>query len=197
MPDSSRPVWRIATVSVRSSSEEEPGWRNSTISWSLISLRAHWIMPTPMHSSARPEADAERHVGGAETEDLGRVVADLEDEVGDAEEDHEDGREPEQGGDLSLGALLEVLVDVGRTRLVRREAGVRDGFGLDRGDLALVDAHAVGFFLVERAGLAAIHTAKPTSTPMPTSQANRPSDTGPSEPSVNPPYAGVASFFFR
>ena len=54
MPDSSRPVWRIATVSVRSSSEEEPGWRNSTISWSLISLRAHWIMPTPMHSSASP-----------------------------------------------------------------------------------------------------------------------------------------------
>ena len=32
----------------------EPGWRYSTISWSLISLRAHWIMPTPMHSSARP-----------------------------------------------------------------------------------------------------------------------------------------------
>src|ERR1700712_4235909 len=143
------------------------------------------------------ETDTQRHVGGAEAEDLGRVVADLEDEVGDAEQQHEDRGEAEQGRDLSLRALLGVLVGVGRAGLVRGQARVCDGFGLGGGGLVLVDAHEVGFFLVERAGLAAIHTAKPTSAPMATSHAAMPSDTGPSEPSENPPYDGVASFFFR
>ena len=38
-----------------SSSLEPAEWRYSTISWSPISLRAHWMAPTPMHSSARPK----------------------------------------------------------------------------------------------------------------------------------------------
>ncbi len=54
MPDSSLPWESTARVSSRSSSLEDPGWRYSTISVSAISLRAHWIVPRPMHSRARP-----------------------------------------------------------------------------------------------------------------------------------------------
>ena len=54
MPDSSVPRASAARVSSLSSSEEAAGWRYSTISVSAISLRAHWIVPMPMHSSARP-----------------------------------------------------------------------------------------------------------------------------------------------
>ena len=39
---------------MRSSSLEEAGWRSSTISWSVISLRAQWIRPMPMHKNAMP-----------------------------------------------------------------------------------------------------------------------------------------------
>ncbi len=215
MPDSSTPVWRIATVSSRSSSEEEPG---VAVLDDLVV--AHQLAGPLDHADAdaqqgQPEADAERDVGGAEPEDLGGVVADLEDEVGDAEQHHEEGRETEQRRDLALGALLEVARRCrsgaagapgargrgsvrsrpGRSRACRCSCGAPVESGAERAFRWGV--HAVGFFLVERAGLAAIHTAKPTSTPMPTSQANRPSGTGPSEPRVNPPYAGVASFFFR
>ena len=54
MPDSSAPRSSTRSVSSRSSSEERAGCRISTISWSPISLRAHWISPMPMSSSARP-----------------------------------------------------------------------------------------------------------------------------------------------
>ena len=47
--------------------------------------------------------------------------------------------------------------------------------------------HAWVPFLVVRAVCEAIQIAKPTSEPMPTIQANRPSLTGPSEPIVEPP----------
>ena len=57
MPDSSAPWDSWATVASRSSSEERAGWRISTISWSDISLRAHWMMPMPMRSSAPPRAE--------------------------------------------------------------------------------------------------------------------------------------------
>ena len=43
-----------ASVATRSSSLEEAGWRCSTISTSLISLRAHWIAPMPISSRASP-----------------------------------------------------------------------------------------------------------------------------------------------
>ena len=54
MPDSSAPAVRSAITVARSSSEETAGCRISTISWSPISLRAHWITPTPMNSRASP-----------------------------------------------------------------------------------------------------------------------------------------------
>ena len=63
MPDSSTPVATIARVSSRSASLDAIGWRISTISWSDISLRAHWMMPMPMNSRAplrvRPSASVE------------------------------------------------------------------------------------------------------------------------------------------
>ena len=54
MPDSSSALRKdrrglLAVLAARTA-----GCRYSTISSSLISLRAHWIAPTPMHSSARP-----------------------------------------------------------------------------------------------------------------------------------------------
>ena len=52
MPDSSRPSLSASTVAARSSSEEAAGCRASTSSWSAMSLRAHWMMPMPMNSSA-------------------------------------------------------------------------------------------------------------------------------------------------
>ena len=57
MPDSSVPRVMASTISARSSSEERIAWRISTISWSPISLRAHWMAPMPMHSSARPSVE--------------------------------------------------------------------------------------------------------------------------------------------
>jgi hypothetical protein len=54
MPVSSKPVWRAATASSRSSSLDRTGWRISTISVSFISLRDHWIAPMPMNSNASP-----------------------------------------------------------------------------------------------------------------------------------------------
>ena len=54
MPESSVPWRTSATTLSRSSSVERPGWRISTISWSFISLRDHWMVPMPMNSSARP-----------------------------------------------------------------------------------------------------------------------------------------------
>ena len=59
MPDSSAPRLSTRSVSARSSSEERAGCRISTISWSPISLRAHWISPMPINSSAKP-SDAPR-----------------------------------------------------------------------------------------------------------------------------------------
>ena len=55
---------------------------------------------------------------------------------------------------------------------------VGDRLGLDRVASSRLSLMACSFFLVERAGLAPIQTAKPTRAPMPTSQANRPSETG-------------------
>ena len=108
-------------VAARSSSEEAAGWRISTISWSAISLRAHWMMPTPMQQQGDAEGDAEHQVGGAEAADGVPVVADLEDEVGDDEAAiAQIIGDAEQRRDLALGALLGLRVDVGRTPLVRR-----------------------------------------------------------------------------
>ena len=68
-----RPASRAASVASRSSSEEAAGWRISTISWSPISLRAHWMMPMPMNSRARPRVTPSVDVGGAEAADGVRV----------------------------------------------------------------------------------------------------------------------------
>ena len=54
MPDSSSPRPRIALVASWSSGEEAAGCRISTISWSPMSLRAHWMMPMPMNRNAPP-----------------------------------------------------------------------------------------------------------------------------------------------
>ena len=54
MPESLTPWWNEAIASSRSSSLDAAGWRISTISTSLISLRAHWIAPMPMQSRASP-----------------------------------------------------------------------------------------------------------------------------------------------
>ena len=50
---------------------------------------------------------------------------------------------------------------------------------------------------LERVELEAIQTAKPTQAPMPTSQANMPSLTGPNEPRLLPPYFGASSTLLR
>ena len=139
-----------------------PGCRNSTISWSPISLRAHWMVPTPMHSRARPEGRPEGDVGGAEAEDDVGVVADVEDEVGDAEQQREDRREPEERGDLALGALLGGLVDVGRAR-----AGAPGGPGRRSARSRPVASSCLSLMpsppsSLERVVLAAIQTATPT-----------------------------------
>ena len=153
----------------------------------------------PDAQQRQAEGDAQRHVRGAELAERARVLTDAEGEVRGDEQDHEDRGEPEQAGDLALGTPLGGLVDVGRARLVLGHARVREGLdlGLDRGQLVVVAHDVAPFFLLVRAVEEAIHTAATTSEPMPASQANRPSETGPSDPMVNPPYAGVCSFFFR
>jgi hypothetical protein len=54
MPESLTPWEKAATASSRSASLDAAGWRISTISTSLISLRAHWMAPMPISSSAIP-----------------------------------------------------------------------------------------------------------------------------------------------
>ena len=100
--------------------------------------------------------------------------------------------EPEQRGDLALGPLLGAR----RRRSGRGSCSGRPGSAIGSSSLDAWRARACRvmrrrlFFFVERAVLAAIQTATPTRAPMPTSQANRPSETGPSEPRVKPPYVG-------
>src|SRR6185436_9434527 len=123
-------------------------------------------------------------------EDDRRLVAHLEDEVRDDEQGREDAGQAEQRGDLALRALLGALVDVSRTGLVLVQARVGDRVAdrVDRGHVvaeAVVAHGLIPFF--ERTELDAIQTAKATQAPMPTSQAVRPSLTGPSEPSEVPP----------
>ena len=86
------------SVASRSSSEDRAGWRISTISWSPISLRAHWMMPMPMSSSAKPsavpratlEAPRPRTVSWLSPPSSTRV------EVGDDEQHRADRGEAEQ-----------------------------------------------------------------------------------------------------
>ena len=108
-------------------------------------------------------------------------------------------RQAEQAGDLPLGALGLGLVDVGRPPGVRGETRVLDRLvRLQGGQVVTVlpvvhvllevgHAACSSFCFVERVVWAAIQIAKPTIAPMPTTQANRPSLTGPRPPSVNPP----------
>ena len=115
----------------------------------------------------------------------------VEDEVGDAEQQREDRREAEQRRRPGARRASRGLVDVGRARLVLGQPRVGDRVGLDGGRASCLSTlMPCAFFFVERVELAAIQTATPTRPPMPTSQANRPSETGPSEPSVKPPYVG-------
>ena len=83
----------------------------------------------------------------------------------------------EHARDLALGPLLERGVDVGRTRLVRRQSGV--GHRLASARPARVVSPAVGsrrvsslmrFFFPARTPLLAIQTATRTRRPMPTIQ---------------------------
>ncbi len=78
------------------------------------------------------------------------------------------------------------VVDIGGPRQVGGQTRIGDRVGLARGEFLLL-RHAAPPFFFDRVELAAIHTAAPTSVPMPINQANRPSVTGPSEPRVKPP----------
>ncbi len=163
------------------------------------------------------QGQAQEQVRGAQTEEHVRVVADVEDEVGDAEQDRADRRQAEHGGDLTLGALLRVRIDVSRPRLVLRQPRVRKRVGVGVGEDALVVlldrdrrlvtwddrlavvgvAHDLAPFFVLRVVWEAIQIAKPTSEPIPTIQAYMPSLTGPRPPREKPPYSGVSSMLFR
>ena len=92
-------------VASRSSSAGAAGWRISTSSWSPISLRAQWMMPMPMKSSAPPRGRPSASVEAPRPPNVS-VVADLEGEVGDDEQRSRTRGQPEQGRDLALGALL-------------------------------------------------------------------------------------------
>ncbi len=188
MPDSATPASNAARASSRSSSEDTEGWRIS------IDLVVAHQLAGPLDGAdadeqqGEAEEAADRHVGGAEPADGVGVVTDREHEVGDAAEHREHGREAEQHRDLALGPPLGGRVDVGRARKVRLDPGVGDRVRLGARDLLAVHvAHASSPVFLTRAVWAAIQTAKPTSTPMPTSHANRPSDTGPSAPMEKPP----------
>ena len=159
------------------------------------------------------EGDAQRHRRGAESGDGVPAVADLEAEVGDDEEEPADHGGDEHRRDLALRALLGLGVDVRRTPRVRREAGVGERLGLavrrhvrlvrHGGAVRCVDlvvvvvAHAFTLLFLLRVVCEAIQTAAPTSEPMPTSQPNRPSETGPRAPSVKPAYSGVSWMLSR
>ncbi len=129
MPDSSRPALSASIVAARSSGGEEPGWRISTISTSLMSLRARWMIADPDEQQGHAQRHAEGDGGGTHAGPRVPVVADLEREVGDDEQHREDHREDEHRRDLALGALLGLLVDVGRAPVVRRQARVGDRLG--------------------------------------------------------------------
>jgi hypothetical protein len=140
------------------------------------------------------EGQAEGQVLGTEVGD-GLVGADRD--VGDDEQHRADRGQREHRRDLALGTLLGLGVDVRRAPVVlgKTRVGVQvithrqvvvhrlvvvavdDGWG----------AHASTFFLVVRVVCAAIQIAAPTSRPMPSSQAARPSGTGPSPPRPKPP----------
>ena len=79
-----------ASVASRSSSEERAGCRISTISWSPISLRAHWMIADADAQQRQAEGDAEGDVLGAPRPPM-RVVV-VEREVGDHEQHGADHR---------------------------------------------------------------------------------------------------------
>jgi len=98
--------------------------------------------------------------------------------LGDGEVDHHerDRQNRDQGEhqhDLPVGAVGGGLVDVGEPLDVRLDPGVGDR-------RAVVGAHA-------RAPRVAIQTANTTRPPIPTTQPQKPSDTGPRPPRVRPP----------
>ena len=107
------------------------GWRISTISWSPISLRAHWMSADADAAAGRgPRVSAERDVGGAEAGDGVRVVADRRRRSRRRRTATSADRRTsaEQRRDLALGALLGLRVDVGRAPLVRgADPGWRSG----------------------------------------------------------------------
>ena len=126
-----------------------------------------------------------------------RVVADVEDEVGDAGTATAKTIESPNSVATCRSARFSALrVDVGRPRLVRRaargrrSARRRSPTGV-RSPCAWSSARScrsrLRLLLATRAVWAAIQTAKPTRAPMPTSQANRPSLTGPRPPRPKPP----------
>ena len=161
------------------------------------------------HAEGQAQGDRRR----AEAGEGVPVVADLEGEVGDHEQDGADHRGDEHGRDLALGALLGLGVDVGGAPRVGRQAGVGDRLGVAvRGHVRVVRhgravgrvdgvlrrrgvvvAHAFTLLFLLRVVCEAIQTAAPTSPPMPITQANRPSETGPRPPRVKPAYSGVSS----
>ena len=145
------------------------------------------------------QAQAEREVRGAEAADDVRVVADLEarstrPRTGPCRpRTARTGRRPgarpasrpsgRRRSDAS-GAREARVGDQARRcagQVLVRRLVVARAWSL------VVVAHASTFFLFERVVWAAIQTATPTSRPMPTSQANRPSLTGPRPPRPKPP----------
>ena len=145
------------------------------------------------------DADAEQRdaegagpaqVGGAEPGDGVPVVADLEGEVGDEEAQQRERRTAEEGATWRSARFSGLRVDVGRPEWWAGQARVGDRLVAARGgrrERVVVRAHASTLLLEVRVVWAAIQTAKPTQAPMPTSQANSPSLTGPRPPRPNPP----------
>ena len=181
-------------VAARSASLDAVGCRISTISTHQLARPLKGADPDQQQGQA--ERQAQGQVRGAETEDLVGLVADLEGEVRDAEQQRADRGQSEHRRDLALGASPGPLVDVRGPRLVLVETRVGDGIGelsarrcgavlvgVDAvrvaGDaFTFVDGHALTPFL-ERTELEAIQIAKATQAPIPTTQANVPSLTGP------------------
>ena len=172
------------------------GWRFSTISWSPISLRAHWIDADADEQQRDAEGEAEGQVGGAEAEER---VAGRRRSRRRSRRRRTASRRPstsaEQHRDLPLGALLGRRVDVGRARLVLGQTRVGDrlvartvGGATVRSSSVSCVAHASRLLLRSSASVwAAIQTAKPTRRRCRPARRTRPSLTGPRPPRPKPP----------
>src|SRR5690606_31275160 len=136
---------------------------------------------------AEPQPDAESDRREADVQERG---PDRDEEEADDPADGGEDRDEQERDDLALGALGGLRVAVRHALGVVRQARVLEALG-DVGDRC----PARGGGQVTRGAIRAhedrapIHTAIPMMPPMPTSQTQKPSETGPRLPSENPPGA--------